>query len=163
MGNRRKAAVAAIGLLATVSALLIFVSWRIDPCPLRAGATADEAWIYIHTASPITEFPKQKPVLCRRCRWFAYSRSIECEARFYWKAHQLLATRKTIYTVNTNSLITSVNSQWEYTWPFPAQQKARLQQVTRRVILGSPSEMRVITIETNNAYFGGYHQLGSLP
>jgi hypothetical protein len=118
MTSQQKAGVAVIGLLGAMVAFVISAMAHIDPSPLRIGATADEAWTYIHTNSPTITPTGSSSIVDERSSWCADARSIEHETRLYWRTNRLFATRKMIYVVNTNSVITSVRCHWKFTWPF---------------------------------------------
>jgi hypothetical protein len=117
MSRRYKAAVAVIGCLTTCLVLLILATMRIDPSPLRVGSTADEAWAYIHTNPAVLAPPKNSPLVTTRNNWRADALSIRRETRFYWRTNYQFATCKITYVVGTNSIITSVSSQWKFGAP----------------------------------------------
>ena len=97
---------------------VITVGANIDPTPVRVGATADEAWTYIHTNSLPLVPGGSSWLLDERGTWRADPRKIEHETLLYWRTKHLFLTRKLIYTVSTNSIITTLHSQWKFTWPF---------------------------------------------
>jgi hypothetical protein len=108
---------AVIGFAAIIASIGLIVTPHRDRLLLEAGATADDVWTYIHT-NPVALVSQSGSSIGRRSYWRAYPLSIEEEARFFWRTNRLFATRKTIYTLNTNSVITGVCSQWKFVWPF---------------------------------------------
>ena len=118
MARLPKAGIAAMGLIIILVVFLMAAATNIDPSPLGVGATADEAWTYIHTNSTTLAPAGASPFVDERSSWRADPRSIEHETRLYWRTNRLFATRKVVYTVDTNSVISSVRSRWKFTWPF---------------------------------------------
>ena len=117
MGWRTKVLVTIVALVAIMGGFIAFVMSRIDPSPLRVGSTADEAWTYIHTNSPVLA-PGPSPLVSQYSNWRADARTIVQETRFLWRTNQLFATRTTTYVVNTNSVIVGIGSRWKFKWPF---------------------------------------------
>ncbi len=115
---RRQVAITGLGSIVLLTVLIVVLTARIDPVPLRSGATTDEAWSFIHTnhsaAAPVQNFP----MLAQRRIWRADIHTIQQETRLYWRTNRLLATRTVTYAYNTNSIITRVHSRWRLAWPF---------------------------------------------
>ena len=118
MTSSQKLGIASLGFIALLAVVIGRVMAHIDPSPLRVGATADEAWTYIHTNSPSLAPSGTASTVEARGSWRADARSIEHETRLYWRTNHLFATRKILYIVDTNSTITAVHSHWKFTWPF---------------------------------------------
>ena len=117
MSWRTKVLGTIVGLVAIMGGFMLFVMSRIDPSPLRAGSTADEAWTYIHTNSPALA-QGESPLVSQYSNWRADAHSIVQETRFCWRTNQLFATRTTTYIVSTNSVIVGIGSRWKFNWPF---------------------------------------------
>ncbi len=118
MHRYRKILFAAAALFAGGLVLLILREARTHRTPLSVGATADEAWTYIH--SP-TACRSRGPFLeVARVGWKAHALDIQCDVRYslLWPTSRLFATRHIVYLLNTNSTIIGTKSDWKWIRPF---------------------------------------------
>ena len=118
MTRRRILGIAAIGFLFVAVVFVIRMMADVVPSPLRAGTTADEAWTYIHTNSSVLGRQTRALPMGRRSTWHTDVRSIEHETCFYWGEERVFATRKTVYGLNTNGIITGVHTHLKFKWPY---------------------------------------------
>jgi len=117
MHRYRKILFAAAILLAGGVVMLVLVEARTHRTPLSVGATADEAWTYIHS-----------PTACRsrgalfdiaRVGWKAHAFDIQCDVRYSlrWPTNRLFATCHVVYLLSTNSTIIGTKSNWKWIRP----------------------------------------------
>ena len=94
-------------------------SWmKASRSPLSVGASADEAWTYIH--SPIANQSDVGPFHITRQAWKAQALDIQCDVAYFFRAgtNRLFANRHVVYVLNTNSVIIGSKSKWKWIWPF---------------------------------------------
>jgi hypothetical protein len=118
MTRRRILGIAVIGFLFMAVVFVIHIMADINRSPLRAGATADDAWTYIHTNSSLLGRREGSLPVGKWSTWHTDVRGIEHETCFYWGSKRVFARRKTVYGLNTNGIITGVHTQWKFEWPF---------------------------------------------
>jgi hypothetical protein len=108
----------AAAVLAGSLILLIVIESRAHRTPLSVGATAEEAWTYIH--SPAAWETRGFLLDIKRRGWKAQQRDIQCDVRYYiqLKTNHLFATRHVVYLLGTNGVITGVKSDWKWVSPF---------------------------------------------
>ena len=106
-------------VLLVVGLVLLGGSWmRASRSPLSVGATADEAWTYIH--SPTANQSDVGPFHITRQAWKAQALDIQCDVAYFFRAgtNRLFANRHVVYVLNTNSVIIGSKSNWKWIWPF---------------------------------------------
>ena len=103
----------ATALLGVGSAVLIGSAMHPPRLPLSAGASAGEAWTYIHT--PAAWESHGAVFAVGRRNWKAYGLNIQCDERYYlrWWTNRLVATRHVAYVLNTNGIIIARRSRWK--------------------------------------------------
>src|SRR5262249_35859312 len=86
--------------------------------PLSVGATADEAWTYIH--SPAAWGSRSGLFGVTRRGWKARAYDIQCDEKHYFhlKTNHVFATRHLVYILGTNGTITGIKSDWKWIRPF---------------------------------------------
>ncbi|PYJ08154.1 MAG: hypothetical protein DME25_02220 [Verrucomicrobia bacterium] len=118
MSRYRKALCAAVILLAAGLAMLVGTETKAHRSPLSIGATADEAWTYIHT--PAAWVSHGLLFDTARNGWIAHARDIQCDASYSlrWPKDRLFATRHIVYLLDTNGTIVGIKSHWKWVRPF---------------------------------------------
>ncbi len=120
--------------------LLLYRESRAHRSPLRVGATADEAWEYVHTPEAWTTHSTLYQVV--RYHWKATALDIQCDMAYSFplkansilaktnyynvlatnyatvKANHVFAIRHVKYILSTNGTIVGIKSQWKWRWPF---------------------------------------------
>ena len=114
---RRTVSGAIVLLLAGV--VLLGGSWiKASRSPLSVGATADEAWTYIHSST--ANQSDVGPFHITRQAWKAQALDIQCDVAYFFHGatNRLFANRHVVYVLNTNSVIVGSKSTWKWIWPF---------------------------------------------
>jgi hypothetical protein len=115
MNPRFKKGLFAGSTLTVAATLFVTIDISRHSSPLRTGATADEAWNFIHTSAATHTRASSLPIpLFRYTAWSADTHCITCESRFYWRTNTFLATRTITYALGTNGLISGTRSQWKW-------------------------------------------------
>ena|SRR6266567_4610533 len=118
MRRYRKALCAAAILLTFGLAVLLVIEVKAHRSPLSVGATADEAWTYIHR--PAAWRTRGVLIDVARDSWRAHALDIQCNVKYSlrWPKDRLFATRHVVYILGTNGTITGVKSDWKLIRPF---------------------------------------------
>src|SRR5947207_10092180 len=97
---------------------LIVIEAGAHRTPLSVGATADEAWTYIH--SPAAWESRGVLFHVKRRGWRAQAFDIQFDAKYYFRlqTNHVFATRHLVYLVGTNGAITGIKSDWKWVRPF---------------------------------------------
>ena len=97
---------------------LTLIDARAHRTPLSVGATADEAWTYIH--SPAACQTRSVLFDVTRSGWKAQADDIQCDVKYYFhlKTNHLFATRHLVYLLGTNGTIRAIKSDWKWIRPF---------------------------------------------
>lgn len=115
----RKILLAAAALLVVGLAVLVGLEKRAHRTPLGVGATADEAWAYVH--SPAAWGSRGALVDIAQSGWTAHALDIQCDMKHYFHTgtnRHLFATRRAVYVLGTNGTITGMRSHWKVVRPF---------------------------------------------
>ena len=115
----RKMLVGAAALVVAGLAVLVGRESRAHRTPLCVGATADQAWAYIH--SPAAKASHGSMVDVTRFGWTAHALDIQCDMKYYFHRgtnRYLFATRHAAYVFGTNGVISGIQSHWKLSWPF---------------------------------------------
>jgi hypothetical protein len=109
---------AAAILLIGALGLVVVVESRAHCTPLSVGATADEAWTYIHSDAACRSRGFMFDVT--RVSWQAHARDIQCDVRYslHWTTNSLFAIRHVVYGLDTNGTISGIRSSWKWNTPF---------------------------------------------
>ena len=119
MLRRRRILYATTALLVVGLVILALLEARRHRSPLSVGATADEAWTFIH--SPVAWGSHGVLFETKRFGWIAHAADIQCDVKYFFHVRTnryFFATRRVVYLVGTNSTITGVRSSWKLNRPF---------------------------------------------
>ncbi len=95
--------------------LVFWVEARAHRSPLRIGATAQEAWDYIHTPAAWESHVAIFEV--SRFNWKAQARDIQCDVRYSLRLRTKYhyAVRHVTYVLGTNGTVIRTKSKWQWT------------------------------------------------
>ena len=118
MHRYRRIFFAVAALVAGGLVMLVVAETRAHRTPLSVGATADEAWSYVHT--PTAYGTHGVLVNVARVSWHAHALDIQCDERYSlrWPTNRLFATRHVAYVLGTNGTIIGIKSKWKWIRPF---------------------------------------------
>ena len=113
MPRYRRLFCAAAILLAAGLVLLVVTELGAHRSPLSVGASANEAWTYIHTPSAWTTHSALFEVA--RGGWKAQALDIQGDVSYslHLKTNHLFATRHVVYVLSTNGII-ATRSKWKW-------------------------------------------------
>jgi hypothetical protein len=121
MNRRKRIGCAVAGLvLAGGFLILVRVEGKAHRSPLGIGATAEEAWNYIHTPTAWSTHSLLLDV--KRGSWVTHAFDIQCDEsyflRYHWRTNKLVATRHVIYSLGADGAIVGAKSKWKWMSPF---------------------------------------------